>query len=86
MNVPSGATALEQLRSLIIANRALLGLQHVVVHFAEGRRQVDDAAAGVEGDEIGWHNAPSKVLGGRRLSGVLRVAPASCNNRPTAAR
>ena len=53
-----GGDGADQLRPLAIDESGLLGQQHVVVNFAEGRGLVDDAGAGVDGDEIGRHHPP----------------------------
>ena len=54
----------------------LLRQQHFEVHLAERRRLVDDPRTAVERDEIGGHNAPSKMLRPARPQPTLDIAQA----------
>ena len=80
VNVPSGATEQISCGPFAVDESRLLGLQHVEVDFAEGRGLMDDARAGVDGDEIGRHDAPGDVLLAAVLQSALRLALACCSS------
>ena len=69
VNVPSGATGADQRRAFAVDKSGSLGLEQIEVNFTKGRGLVDDARAGVDGDEIGRHDAPGNVLAAACFSG-----------------
>ena len=68
-----GGDGADQRRALAVDEPGLLGLEHVEVHLAERRGLVDDARAGVDGDEIGRHDPPCQMC--CRAAGCLQSAP-----------
>ena len=82
-----GGDGADQRRAFAVDEPGLLGLEHVEVDFAEGRGLMDDARAGVDGDEIGRHDAPGDVLTcRRRLSWPCLLALGLVVDSRTAAR
>ena len=57
-----GRDGVDECRPRTVGKAGLLGYEHGVVHLAEGRRDVDDAGAGVGGDEVGGDHPPRRRL------------------------
>ena len=80
-----GSDGADQLGPFARLEAADLGLQHLEVDLAEGRRLVHDARAAVDGDELGRHHAPGNVLPAADLEPALLLAEVSCSSNRTAA-